>query len=255
MADFCGDCGQSLHNDIVCQKCSKVNPVGRKFCDKCGQPLTPTQAPPLITPPVQTQPTSFASGRYQVKKFLGEGGKKKVYLAHDTLLDRDVAFALIKTEKLDETALTRIKREAQAMGKLGDHPNIVSIYDLGDHQGQPYIVLPLMSGNDVEGLINKAPDHKLPLEQALSIAKAVCQGLVFAHAKGIIHRDIKPGNVWLSSDGAAKMGNEDAAVVGEGSQTKEDIEGVGIMFFGGWQYGKNQVRAGKSGCHLCTPQV
>ncbi len=64
-------------------------------------------------------PASFAGGRYQVKKFLGEGGKKKVYLAHDTVLDRDVAFALIKTEKLDEVARTRIKREARAMGKLG----------------------------------------------------------------------------------------------------------------------------------------
>ena len=164
------------------------------------------------TDPPQPQPTSFANGRYQVKKFLGEGGKKKVYLAHDTVLDRDVAFALIKTEKLDETALTRIKREAQAMGKLGDHPNIVSIYDFGDHEGQPYIVLPLMSGGDVEGLIKKAPDHKLPLEQAINIAKAVCQGLDFAHAKGIIHRDIKPGNVWLSADGTAKIGDFGLAV-------------------------------------------
>lgn len=60
-------------------------------------------------------PTSFANGRYQVKRFLGEGGKKKVYLAHNTTLDRDVAFALIKTEKLDEASRNRIKREAQAM--------------------------------------------------------------------------------------------------------------------------------------------
>ena len=98
------------------------------------------------------------------------------------------------------------------MGKLGDHPHIMSIYDLGDHQGQPYIVLPLMSGGDVEGLIKKAPDHKLPLEQAIDIAKAVCQGLVFAHSKGIIHRDIKPGNVWLSGDGTAKIGDFGLAV-------------------------------------------
>ena len=64
-------------------------------------------------------PTSFANGRYEVKRFLGEGGKKKVYLAHDNLLDRDVAFALIKTEGLDDTSRERIKREAQAMGRLG----------------------------------------------------------------------------------------------------------------------------------------
>jgi len=84
------------------------------------------------------QPTSFANGRYVVKRFLGEGGKKKVYLAHDASLDRDVAFALIKTEGLDpstssgQAAIERIKREAQAMGRLGTHPNIVPIFDIGE---------------------------------------------------------------------------------------------------------------------------
>jgi energy-coupling factor transporter ATP-binding protein EcfA2 len=215
-AKFCRGCGQTFQIDVICSKCQHSNIPGSKYCEQCGQSLTPTQAPPLPAatspPPPSSQPTSFANGRYQVKKFLGEGGKKKVYLAHDTLLDRDVAFALIKTEKLDETALARIKREAQAMGRLGDHPNIVSIYDLGDHQGQPYIVLPLMSGGDVEGLIKKATDHKLPLDQAVAITKAVCNGLIFAHSKGIIHRDIKPGNVWLSADGTAKIGDFGLAV-------------------------------------------
>ncbi len=152
-------------------------------------------------------PTSFASGRYQVKKFLGEGGKKKVYLVHDTLLDRDVAFALIKTEKLDDTTRARVTREARAMGRLGDHPNIVTIHDMGEHEGQPYIVIPVMPGGDVEGLIEKATEHRLPLDKAIDIAKAVCRGLEFAHSKGIIHRDIKPGNVWLSADGTAEIGD------------------------------------------------
>jgi tetratricopeptide (TPR) repeat protein len=152
-------------------------------------------------------PTSFANGRYQVKEFLGEGGKKKVYLVHDTLLDRDVAFALIKTEKLDDASRTRVTREARAMGRLGDHPNIVAIYDMGDHEGQPYIVIPLMPGGDVEGLIEKATEHRLPLDKAIDIAKAVCRGLDYAHSKGIIHRDIKPGNVWLSADGTARIGD------------------------------------------------
>jgi tetratricopeptide (TPR) repeat protein len=150
---------------------------------------------------------SFAGGRYQVKKFLGEGGKKKVYLVHDTLLDRDVAFALIKTEKLDDATRTRVTREARAMGRLGDHPNIITIHDLGDHEGQPYIVIPVMPGGDVEGLIEKATEHRLPLDKAMDIAKAVCRGLEYAHGKGIIHRDIKPGNVWLSADGTVKIGD------------------------------------------------
>jgi tetratricopeptide (TPR) repeat protein len=158
-------------------------------------------------PPPSPEPASFANDRYQVKKFLGEGGKKKVYLVHDTLLDRDVAFALIKTEKLDDATRSRVSREARAMGRLGDHPNIVAIYDMGEHEGQPYIVIPVMPGGDVEGLIEQAPEHRLPIEQALGIAKAICRGLEFAHGKGVIHRDIKPGNIWLGADGTAKIGD------------------------------------------------
>ncbi|MCH7735119.1 MAG: hypothetical protein IH961_07875, partial [Chloroflexi bacterium] len=76
------------------------------------------------------QPSSFANGRYQVTGFLGEGGKKKVYLVHDTTLDRDVAFALIKAEGLDDASRQRVTREAQAMARLGDNPNIMPIFDL-----------------------------------------------------------------------------------------------------------------------------
>ncbi|MCH8346275.1 MAG: hypothetical protein IIC87_05025 [Chloroflexi bacterium] len=86
---------------------------------------------------------------------MGEGGKKKVYLAHDTLLDREVAFALIKTEGLDAAGRTRIQREAQAMGRLGSHPHIVTVFDLGQHPStdsgqasQPYMVTELMGGGD-----------------------------------------------------------------------------------------------------------
>ena len=86
--------------------------------------------PPQSSTPEST-PTSCANDRYQVSKFLGEGGKKRVYLAHDTLLDRDVAFALIKSEGFGKVDKERISREAQAMGRLGVHPNIVAVLDLG----------------------------------------------------------------------------------------------------------------------------
>jgi len=202
-AKFCGVCGQLLKAERVCPQCGQVNPQDFQFCLQCGR----ARAEPVPPSPPSPEPTSFAAGRYQVKKFLGEGGKKKVYLVHDTLLDRDVAFALIKTEKLDDASRTRVSREARAMGRLGDHPNIMTIHDMGEHEGQPYIVIPVMPGGDVEGLIEKAPEHRLPIEQAVGIAKAVCRGLEFAHSKGIIHRDIKPGNIWLSADGTAKIGD------------------------------------------------
>jgi hypothetical protein len=99
------------------------------------------QAPPAepgvgrASAPVADHPSAFCEGRYVVKRFLGEGGRKRVYLCHDAKLDRDVAFALIKTEGLEAEGLTRIRREAQAMGRLGDHPHIVSVHDIGEEGG------------------------------------------------------------------------------------------------------------------------
>ena len=186
--------------------------------------------PPQPTlPPSSVQHTSFANGRYKVKRFLGEGGKKKVYLAQDTLLDLEVAFALIKTEGLDEVSRTRITREAQAMGRLGSDPHIVTVFDLGDHEGQPYMVTELMGGGDVEGAIEDAPDHRLPLEQAIDIARETCRGLEFAHSRGIVHRDLKPGNVWLTGDGVAKIGDFGLAVAIDRSRLTTEGMMVGTL--------------------------
>jgi len=166
-----------------------------------------------------------------VKRFLGEGGKKKVYLVHDKVLDRDVAFALIKTEKLDDATRLRFGREAQVMGRLGDHANIMAIHDMGEEKGQPYIVLPLMPGGDVESLIERAPERRLPIGQALGIGKAVCRGLEYAHAKGIIHRDVKPGNVWLSGDGTVKVGDFGLALAVDLSRLTNEGMMVGTYYY------------------------
>ena len=146
---FCGKCAAALVTS--CPSCGSESPPGFKFCGSCGSPLTEAIPPSRSGPDISGRaaqdaaaaddmPSSFADGRYQVTKFLGEGGKKLVYLAHDDTLDREVAFALIKTEGLDETSRTRITREAQAMGRLGTHPHVVTVFDLGEHEGQPYTI-------------------------------------------------------------------------------------------------------------------
>ena len=210
-AKFCGDCGASLSTDRSCPNCGAANPADRRFCDECGNRLETVIASEAGTsfaaPTTQTafassapSPTSFANDRYQIKELLGEGGRKRVYRAHDSVLDRDVALAVIKTEGLDPASRIRITREAQALARLGDHPHVLSIHDLGDEAGQPYMVLPLMPGGDVEGLLESVESHRLSLEQAIDLATQIARGLEFAHSKGIVHRDLKPGNVWLSSD-------------------------------------------------------
>ena len=199
-----------------------VSSAANKGTDQAVAEVSPEADP-------RSEPTSFANGRYEVRRFLGEGGKKKVYLAHDAQLDRDVAFALIKTEGLDEAARMRVTREAQAMGRLGSHPHIVTVYDIGEENGQPYLVLPVLPGGDVEGVIEDAPDHKLSIEQAVKIATETCLGLEFSHAKGIIHRDLKPGNVWLAEDGRAMIGDFGLAVAVDRSRLTQAGMMVGTV--------------------------
>jgi class 3 adenylate cyclase len=152
-------------------------------------------------------PTALANGRYVLRGLLGEGSKKRVYLAYDGRLDREVAVALIKTEGLDDAGRARIRYEAQAMARLGDHPHIVTVHDIGEEDSHPYIVSQLMAGGDVETLLRDTPTHRLPLDRACAIAEQVCEALEHAHRHCIVHRDVKPGNVWLTPGGIAKLGD------------------------------------------------
>ncbi|MBI4768199.1 MAG: protein kinase, partial [Deltaproteobacteria bacterium] len=224
-AKFCNECAAKL--ELSCPQCGKVNTPGSKFCNECARSLisTPIPSPAKLEPSSTPVSPTFASDRYQIKEFLGEGGKKKVYRAYDTLLDREVALALIKTEGLDKESMSRITREAQAMGRLGAHPNIVTVFDLGKDQDQPFIVTELMGGGDVESLIAKAEHHRLPIDQTLEIAESVCKGLEYAHGKGVIHRDLKPGNVWITEEGMVKIGDFGLALV----EDRTRLTGQGLM--------------------------
>src|SRR5207245_5713786 len=122
-------------------------------------------------------------------------------------LEREVALALIKAEGLDAIGRARVLREAQAMGRLGSNPNIVAVFDLGEDAGQPYLVSELMEGGDLEGLLDHAPKRQLPISQILDLGSGIAKGLAFAHAKGLVHRDLKPGNIWLTGDGIPKIGD------------------------------------------------
>jgi class 3 adenylate cyclase len=215
-AAFCGACGQALLRDVTCPRCAASNPPGQRFCDACGQALSAAGSdeqamtaaappPPPAAPP--DAPASFAGGRYQVRGFLGEGAKKRVFLAHDGRLGRNVAIAWIKPEGLDAGGRERLQREAEAMGKLGDHPNAVTVYDVVEEAGQVCIVSQYMAGGDLEARLAAADERRLPVEEALRITDQVACALEHAHARGVIHRDVKPGNIWLGADGVARLGD------------------------------------------------
>ena len=145
--------------------------------------------------------------------------------------------AVIRTEGLDETSRERFTREARAVGRLGDHPHILAIYGFGDepstdpeHGSQPYKVLPLIA-SDVEGLIGDSPDYRVPLEQPIKIAVESCRGLDFAHSHGIVHSDIKPGNMCLTEGGTVTVIDFGLAVATDRSRLTAEGMMVGTVSY------------------------
>jgi serine/threonine protein kinase len=136
---------------------------------------------------------------YELGELLGEGGMGVVYAAHDTLLDREVAVKLISTADADEVARERFVVEARAVARI-QHPNVVSIYRVGEVDGHPYLVSELIHGEGLDRL-----PKPVPWERALQIATGIARGLATAHHRGVVHRDIKPANVILSEDGEPKL--------------------------------------------------
>ncbi len=136
--------------------------------------------------------------RYQVKSELGRGGMGIVYRAHDSTLNRDVALKLMSNTDLGTQGRARLLNEAQTVAQL-DHPNIVTVFDAGEYEGKPYIVMQLVEGGTLH---EHRPDN---LDEILHVVKQVCAALDYAHQRDVIHRDLKPENVALSEDGTAKL--------------------------------------------------
>ena len=225
-AAFCGGCGKTTVQDVTCQHCGRVNPAVDRFCHGCGKPVVEASgeqtlvAEPAAAGTQKGLPESFGDGRYQVRGFLGEGGVKRVYLAHDTKLDSDVAIAAIK-EELGPEAAARIEREVQSLGRLRDHPYIANIHDVGGDGASTYIVQEFMEGGSLADLLSAAPDNRLSIHDAVRISNQITQALAFAHEHGIVHRDVKPENVWLTADGTAKLGDFGLSIAIDSSRLTE----------------------------------
>jgi serine/threonine-protein kinase len=142
-------------------------------------------------------------GKYQIESVLGRGGMGEVYKAHDSNLGRFVALKVMRGPALDDTnARERFVREAQSAGGLR-HPNIVTVYDLGQYEDRMYIAMEFIHGEDLEHLIKKkAP---LTLDDKFNIIIQVCEGISYAHKNQIVHRDLKPSNIRIDEQGIAKI--------------------------------------------------
>lgn len=140
--------------------------------------------------------------RYVIIAPLGQGGMGRVYRARDTRLGRDVAIkVLLEQFAHDPVRQARFEREARAVAALS-HPNILGIHDYGTEEGVCYAVMELLEG---ESLRERVARSALPWREAVTIGNAIAEGLAAAHAKGIIYRDLKPENVFLTADGRVKI--------------------------------------------------
>jgi serine/threonine protein kinase len=142
------------------------------------------------------------SGRYRLEAVLGRGGMATVWRGVDQRLGRPVAVKLLdRADTADPVMLQRFDREARTAGGL-THPNIVAVYDVGTDNDVPYLVMELIDGTSVAALLASGP---LPVDQAVDIARQICDALAMTHAKGVVHRDIKPANILLTTTGTVKV--------------------------------------------------
>ncbi len=192
--------------------------------------------------------------RYQIIKSIGEGGMANVYLAYDTILDRDVAVKVLRGDlSNDEKFVRRFQREALNASSLS-HPNIVEVYDVGDDNGQYFIVMEYIEGKNLKDLLKKR--GKLTVSEVVDIMGQIADGLSVAHDSYIIHRDIKPQNIMILENGLVKITDFGIAMAmnatqltqtnsvmgsvhylppeqasGKGSTLKSDIYSMGILMY------------------------
>ena len=143
-----------------------------------------------------------AIGRYKVVERLGQGGMGSLYLAHDPVIDRMLAIKVLRDGLDNEELRARFAREARAAGRLS-HPNIVTIFDVGEFDNQPFIAMEYVPGETLEGLIRRRV--RMALQRKIKLLEDLCEGLAYAHRTGLVHRDIKPANLMVTADGALKI--------------------------------------------------
>jgi serine/threonine protein kinase len=149
-----------------------------------------------------TFPAGTRLSRYELLESIGHGRLSEVYRARDTSIGRFVAVKILPASLADDSAwLQRFEQEARAVGQL-DHPNILSIHDLGVHEGRPYLVLELLEGRTLREQLTLSG---LTVGKAISYGIQVMQGIAAAHEKGIVHRDLKPENLFVTRDGRVKI--------------------------------------------------
>jgi serine/threonine protein kinase len=186
-------------------------------------------------------------GNYEILSQIGKGGMGEVYKARDSRLDRDVAIKVLPEElSNDEDRLKRFEQEAKATSAL-NHPNILAVYDIGEHEGAPFLVSELLEGEELREILDEG---QIPLRKTVDYARQIVSGLTAAHEKGIVHRDLKPENLFITKDdrvkildfGLAKVRETDSSIHGSEDATRKALTDPGMVMGTAGYMSPEQVR-------------
>src|SRR5579872_7092483 len=199
---FCSKCGAAVdtpaENDIalMTRTVATSTPAASS-----KSPSSSRSNPSSGTPSSDARflPGALLAGRYRIVALLGRGGMGEVYRAHDLTLGQEVALKFLpEAAARNPAALARFYNEVRIARQVS-HANVCRVYDLGEVDGQPYLSMEYVDGEDLGSLLRRI--GRLPSDKAVEIARQLCAGLAAAHAKGVLHRDLKPANVMLNGRG------------------------------------------------------
>lgn len=167
-------------------------------------------------------------GRYSILELIGSGGMGDVYLAEDTELNRKAALKFQSSpDSMDSTLKGHFIREAQAAASL-NHPNIITIYEVGEYQGRPFIAMEYVDGETLQELIDR---EELPLKKSIDIILQICNGLIEAHRAGLVHQDIKPGNIFIDQSARVRILDFGLARIEGGMKLSSSVSPIGTISY------------------------
>jgi serine/threonine protein kinase len=241
-----------------CSACSTELPVNSRFCLTCGAKTTPSNADEVatiamtdaeprdsaqslrsssngpVTPMLSTRlrsadtqrfpPGTLIASRYRVVARLGKGGMGEVFRADDLILGQPVALKFLPEAAANNPGLLARFYDEVRIARQVTHPNVCRVHDIGEVQGQPYLSMAYIDGEDLGVLLRRI--GRLPADKATEFSRKLCAGLAAAHAQGVLHRDLKPGNIMIDSQGQVLITDFGLAGIAEELQGAEVRNGT-----------------------------